>query len=420
MASVPSSHRQRTSFFPTPLIGDVLFSQRVVCQTKAVPAYGTAHPDTARWPNHKLVFVKERPEPENQDVYDYFYAADRSSQDDYNWEIGPGEQLVRTYFIPRSTYYQRAVGYTPAVADEFLFPPAGSASPDSRFAHYCFADDTVVEAPEEFRSLYIVIRRRFLRPTTVDIQWDETFERYVRVTKEIIPRTAAAPAVQTDGTRIEIQDGNYFHSVRITTEIILGDSTYPYQIKSIPGVQNVNFPPKLDSVELVWAYAYANDARFAPSYSEQYYHEFDLIDARPGPYEATIERWITDDPEAFQAANPLDTIPNPLRESVGVSSFWFYGGEHGNKTSATAREIALPSSIHDEITIPLNDALAAAPADAGRGRTETLPATPGYADFVAMTDFKLDYRVKQLPLGLFEVSLVTIDITDLYPAPPPP
>lgn len=419
MAAVPSPHRQRTSFFPTPLIGDVLFSERVVCQTKAVPAYGTAHPNTARWPDHKLVFAKERPEPESVDTFDFYYAADRASQDSYNWEIGPGEQLVRTYFIPRSTYYQRPVGYATPVTGEFLFPPPGADSPDSRFAHYCFADDTVVEAPDEFRSIYIVIRRRFLRSTTVDTRWDETFEKYVRVTKEIIPRTVAAPAVQTDGTRVEIQDGNYFHSVRITSEVILGGITYPYQIKSIPGVQNVTFPPKLKSVELVWAYAYAESTRAAPSYSEQYYHEFDLIDARPGPYEATIERWITNDPEAFQAANSLDTIPNPMRESVGVSSYWFSFGQYGNKTSATAREIALPSSIHDEITIPLNDTVDDAPTGAGRARTETLPATPGYSDFVALTEFKLDYRVKQLPFGLFEVSVVIIDITDLYPAPPP-
>jgi hypothetical protein len=419
--SPTANEKEQIRSYPTPSLVDVLiweYRDSTLPKNKN-PEYEVTTPTQGDWPNHKLVYIT----PANEDGLEkWWYVADRANQDDYNWEIGPGEQLFRTYVIPRGTYLQRPddTDSSDVVEDEFLFPPAGSASPDVLFTHYCFADDTVVEAPEELRSTYIVIRRRFLRPLTVDIRWDENFERYLRITKEIIPRTEETPAIESDGTRVEIQDGNFFHSIKITTEIELGESTYPYQIKSIPGVQNVNFPPKLDSVELLWAYAFAEAAGAAPSYSEQYFHQFNLIDARPGPYSAIVERWITDDPEAFQAANPLDTIPNPLRESIGISSYWWYAGIYGNKTQAVAKEIVLPSSIHDDIEIPLNNtAITAAPDGAGRGRTENLPATPGYDAFVALNTFKLDYRVRQLPLGLFEVSLVIIDITDLYPPPPP-
>jgi hypothetical protein len=128
MASVPSSHRQRTSFYPTPLIGDVLFSERVVCQTKAVPAYGTAHPNSARWPNHKLVFVKERPEPESVDTFDFFYAADRATQDAYNFSFTKADiggtkfdAVARTYVTLRSAFTPN----TPAMGAAMPNTPTG-------------------------------------------------------------------------------------------------------------------------------------------------------------------------------------------------------------------------------------------------------------------------------------------------------
>lgn len=404
---------------PTPLIGDILFSEIVdtALLKNQKPTYGDPHPLSGRWPNHKLVFCE--PIADNKKER-WYYAADRDSQDLYNWEIGPGEQVTRTYFIPRDKYFQRPVDHVSAVEGEFLFPPPGVASPDIRFAQYCFADDSIAEAPPELRSLYVVIQRRFLRPVTVDISWDESFEKYVRTTKEIVPRTTATPAVELDGKRTEIQDGNYFHSIKITKEIILGEAvTYPYEISAIPGSQNVNFPPKMESVELWWAFASAASPDGAPSYSEQYFHKFELIEARPGPYSATIQRWVTDNPVAFLTSNSLDVIPNPVRESIGVSSWWAYAGELGNKTQAVAREIVLPASIHDAISIPLNGTVDAGPTGIGKERVSSLPATPGYSDFVGKSTFKLDYRVRQMPLGLYEVSLVTIDIANLYPSPPP-
>jgi hypothetical protein len=83
----------------------------VVCQTKAVPAYGTAHPNTARWPDHKLVFAKERPEPESVGTFDFYYAADRANQDSYNFshteaDIGGTrfDAVSRTYVTPRASF----------------------------------------------------------------------------------------------------------------------------------------------------------------------------------------------------------------------------------------------------------------------------------------------------------------------------
>lgn len=103
-------HRQDRKTFPTPLIGDVLFSEVRDCNRIAIPAYGTAHPDTTKWPNHKLVYVKPVDIDRNE-VFEFFYAADRSSQDNYNWaftqaDIGGTKfnAVERTYVTLRSAF----------------------------------------------------------------------------------------------------------------------------------------------------------------------------------------------------------------------------------------------------------------------------------------------------------------------------
>jgi hypothetical protein len=73
----------------------------------------------------------------------------------------------------------------------------------------------------------------------------------------------------------------------------------------------------------------------------------------------------------------------------------------------------VPSTIHGEVTV--NTSITEGyPGGRSPFQTETLEATPGYAEFAALTSFKADYSVKELPLGLYEVSLITLNITDLY------
>jgi hypothetical protein len=125
MPAQPSSHRQFQNILPTPLVADVIFSERVVNMTRVVPAYGTAHPNSARWPNHKFVFASERrDEPGNQDVYDYFYAADRANQDLYNFEFSKADiggrkfdSVTRTYVTLRSAFVETTATMGSAMPD---------------------------------------------------------------------------------------------------------------------------------------------------------------------------------------------------------------------------------------------------------------------------------------------------------------
>jgi hypothetical protein len=412
--------RQSEIIYPTPLVSDVLFSELVDTTRNAVPAYGTAHPNTVKWPHHELVFAKEADAGDSgrDGVFEFFYAAKRENQDDYNFELLGGEQVVRTYVVKRELYFARPVGHPLAVEGEFLYPPAGIDTPDIRFADYCFADDTQRRYEKEFDSVYVVIQRRFIRPITVDFPYDEQFKRHIRITKEVIPRTDQTPALAAAGSVTEIQDGNNYHSIRITREIVLEDGeAYPYQLPDLPATQDYRFPPKLESVALRRAFAFASAEGHRSSYSEDYFFQPRITDPRPGPYSATVSRFITDDPESVKAANPITFIPQPIRETVAVVGWWSYASEeHGNATMATAKEWQVPPTIHGEIIITdgeSNSAGQAAPPARGNFKS-TIAATPGVGAFLALRQAIIDYKVTEMPLGLYQVSVVRIDCSNLY------
>ena len=111
MPSVPrqtsqAPQRQRTRVYPTPKIADVIISQRFETTRVTIPAYGSAHPDSTQYPNHKFVYARVADE---QGLYfEFVYAADRSNQEDYNYEITypyGGEikypRITRKYILPR-------------------------------------------------------------------------------------------------------------------------------------------------------------------------------------------------------------------------------------------------------------------------------------------------------------------------------
>ena len=80
-------YRQDRKIFPTPIIGDVLFSEVRDCTRSEIPEYGTPHPNPKKWPDHKLVFVKTV-DIERDGIFEFFYAAERENQDLYNFSSG--------------------------------------------------------------------------------------------------------------------------------------------------------------------------------------------------------------------------------------------------------------------------------------------------------------------------------------------
>ena len=304
------------------------------------------------------------------------------------------------------------------VVDEFTYPDAGAATPDTRFPMYCFVDDTLIRGDKELDSVYVTIQRRFVRPVEINYQYNDQFKKLVKITKEIIPLTTAAPATATSGNIVETQDGNLFHSVRITQTLQLAGDAFPYAITTLTGAQNYRFPIRLDSVGIVYKWAYADSPEHRSSYSEDYYFKYKSTEPRAGKYDATIARWITDNPAAVKASYPLDHIPQATRENIGIIGFWLTAGPKGNATSATAKEYNVPASIHGLIEV---ENIGSFTATGREGiKTTALDPTAGYDDFltlIATGAVRIDYRVRELPFGLYEVSVISLDITNLYSDP---
>ena len=112
MATSPN-RRQRIIQFTTPKVSDLVVVE-VVDASKNVNsadsaddnAYGSAHPDSTRFPNFKLAFIKSADDRQGQFQY-WYYIKDRDEQDKYNWEFQSAsasmryDSVVRTYVLPR-------------------------------------------------------------------------------------------------------------------------------------------------------------------------------------------------------------------------------------------------------------------------------------------------------------------------------
>jgi hypothetical protein len=165
---------------------------------------------------------------------------------------------------------------------------------------------------------------------------------------------------------------------------------------------------------LLRAWAWADSAGAAIQYDEDSNYKYTIDVPRAGPYSATIRRFITDDPEAVMAEYPLTKIPVAQIDTVTEVWAWWYASSEGNMARAKANTLQLPSTIHDTLPIDPNY-----PILAGNFMRESvleIPETPGYTEFVSATTAVLQHNVKEMDIKLFEVSVVEVDITDLYPA----
>jgi hypothetical protein len=114
--------RQDTRVLPTPLVGDILFSQIEDSTRKDFPEYGTPHPDTAKWPNHELVYIRAV-NNERDGIYEFYYAAVRNNQDEYNWEFTKADIGGQNFDAVARTYVTRRDAFNP------LTPAMGATMP---------------------------------------------------------------------------------------------------------------------------------------------------------------------------------------------------------------------------------------------------------------------------------------------------
>lgn len=421
-ASKLAPNRQRLLTFVSPNVADILFVETVDAQRvgSSIPEYGTPHPDSARWPHHELVLVKTA--DEQGLFYQYFYAAKREAQDDYNFEFDQGTQLVRTYVIPRDEYFARnaveAAAADPAVPNEFLVPVV--TTPDIRFPKFGFADDTLARTETELDSTYVVVRRRYLEPISFETIWDDELDSDVLIERRIIAKDATGLPASGPGVTVERKDVNVFHDLLTIARIgvitwVDGSPSVaahpnPRQLPSVPSDASYPFPLLLRSASIEAAWAFADSAGAARAYDEAWYFSYDIVEPAPGPYETRIRRFIATNPNELVTDYPVETPPATQRETIGIARWWAYASDKGNSAFAEAREEVIPPSIHDEVKIDLNGLKA---LSAGLSRT-SLPATEGFAQFAAKRSMIIGYEPRKTRYGLYEIRVIELNCTGVY------
>jgi len=234
-------YRQDRKIFPTPLTTDVLFSEIRDCNRSDFPAYGTPHPNAVKWPHHKLIFIKPV-DIERNEIFEFFYAADRENQDLYNFELGTTQigglilnSVTRTYVTLRSQF-------DPASAELIV----GSAMPNVPADKFegtwiLYTSEQKRIQQQELDSLYVTEQRLYVQPT----------EGKGATYGEIVTTSDSVVSVVNEGTGIDtginvissqITPLGNGKAVKVTKEA-LGGWPDPVQISS--GTATDSIPPEL-------------------------------------------------------------------------------------------------------------------------------------------------------------------------------
>lgn len=199
MALNPSPQRQSVVTFPTPNVNDILFFENVDAERVGtdVPEYGTKHPDSSKWPDHRLVYVESADPKEQNRYYRYYYAADQSNQDDDNWshteaDIGGTkfDAVSRDYIVRRSEFNPDS-------------PAMGSSMPDvpeGKFSDaFVLAERRQIPLNDKvLNGLYVVEQRVYVKKVPLSrLDFDEFFQT-TNETKQILYYKDEVPAGITD------------------------------------------------------------------------------------------------------------------------------------------------------------------------------------------------------------------------------
>tara|TARA_Y100000004_G_scaffold189394_1_gene244919 strand:+ start:935 stop:2485 length:1551 start_codon:yes stop_codon:yes gene_type:complete len=198
---ISSNRRQRVIEFATPKVADLVVVERVDASknvnsaaTADDNAYGTAHPDTTRFPNFKLALIKNGDNDQGQ-FQDWYYVKDRANQDDYNWEFqaaGAGsprfDTVVRTYVLPRAdgggtggvTHFDESLpalaSAMPTTTNDPFGDGIGDADPNTDSSYILFEKKQVRSGDETLDTLFVVEQRVYVkRVTLVSVDSDKQF-----------------------------------------------------------------------------------------------------------------------------------------------------------------------------------------------------------------------------------------------------
>ena len=306
----PTPKRQSSKTFPTPNVDDLYVYVTVDgSRLTEAPDYGTPHPDTEKYPSHKLSFIRQS--DDEGLYYHYFYVVDFEEQYKYNFEFrGTGIQkgndiLKRTFLWPREDWYggHASEGYTvvPEIGDEDVQAMAGEP-----FDRYHFATFNEYRAPEPLDGVFVVVEYIYVRICELEgIQYDSKSNRAFKFTEKIVPAedydvdalvAAGGDFVMgSDGIVAELYPLNCDWSLLRTSKKTDLALTYTYW-------DTVSFywPPVLEYLNLLPINLKSGDLfkvidrhRVRSAYNGQCVAQYEVSYSATPPSKATLEAWLS-------------------------------------------------------------------------------------------------------------------------------
>jgi hypothetical protein len=132
-----------------------------------LPEYGTPHPNTTKWPNHKLVFIKPV-DIERNEIFEFFYAAERENQDLYNFAFGNRVIGNREFRTVTRTYVTLRENFKPV---DIEFGTAMPNVPEDKFegVNYVFYDKEQQNTQqEELNALFVIEAHSYVEEAVLD------------------------------------------------------------------------------------------------------------------------------------------------------------------------------------------------------------------------------------------------------------
>jgi hypothetical protein len=289
-------YRQDRKIFPTPIIGDVLFSEVRDCNRgNPFPEYGSPYPNANKWPDHKLVYIKPV-DIERNEIFEFFYAADRENQDLYNFSFGlQGIGPSRQFRVVQRSYVTLRENFQPL---DIPFGTAMPNIPEDKFdgVEYVFFDRQQQRINEqELDSLYVAEVHTYIETAFLDYKLS-----YGTQKSDLVPEKFRAAIPQTT-----------------TEQIVEGLAEQPALTGSQLSVTEDQINPDIKLVRIT--------SRDAPE------DDIELIGRRAyvegGPPANVVETYSKDDIEVDTGVNVVQSTVTPLgdgsfvKETVEVESW---------------------------------------------------------------------------------------------------
>jgi len=216
MALNPSPQRQSVVTFPTPNVNDILFFESVDAEQVGtdIPEYGSEHPDSVKWPNHRLVHVEAADPKQQSRYYRYYYAADQLDQDNDNWsyteaDIGGTkfDAVARDYVVRRSEFNPElpAMGATMPNVPVDKFPSTARVDElnQNKTDTYVLAQRKQIPINDKvLNGLYVIEQRVYVKKVPLyRLDYDEFFSQ-TNYTKQTL--MYATEQVTVDGVSLPI------------------------------------------------------------------------------------------------------------------------------------------------------------------------------------------------------------------------